>query len=136
MLKIHVASKLLSWIFKILKMLKNVKKYQQKILFSEKMGFFRILKHRNICERLLSGVYVYKISSIYLEKCLIFGVLKVEKDRFSRYFWRFLHFLDFQTLSDLGQSKSVLRSFFAFLTKNWPRNVYHAAQTLNFKFDS
>ena len=52
-------------------------------------------KKRNKCERALSGVYVYKMSSRYLEKCPSFGVLKVENDHFSRYFRRFLYFPDF-----------------------------------------
>ena len=119
LLRMHVASKLLSRIFKVLKILKIVKNNQQKILFSKKWGkFFEFSKNRNICERTLSGVYVYKISSRYLEKCLSFGFLKVENGHYSRYFRRFLHFSDFQNLSELGRSKSVLGSFFAFLTKN------------------
>ena len=61
-----------------------------------------------VCERALSSIYVYKISSRYLEKCLSFGVLEVENGHFSRYFRRVLHFTDFQNLFDLGRSKSVL----------------------------
>ena len=41
--------------------------------------FFIFPKNWNICERTLSGVYVYKMSCIYLEKWPSFGVLKVEK---------------------------------------------------------
>ena len=61
------------------------------ILFSKQSGkCFRISK--NTGERALSGVYVHKISSIYLDKCPSFGVLKVENGQFSRYFQRLLHF--------------------------------------------
>ena len=48
----------------------------------KKLGFFKISKNRNICERALSGVYVYIISSRYFEKCPGFGVLKVENGHF------------------------------------------------------
>ena len=40
------------------------------------------LKKTNICKETLSGAFVYKISSRYLEKCPIFGVLKVENCHF------------------------------------------------------
>ena len=43
---------------------------------------FAFSKKRNICERVLSGVYVYRISSRYLEKCPSFGVLKVGNGHF------------------------------------------------------
>ena len=62
-------------------------------------------KKRNICERALSGAYVYKISSRYLEKFPNLGVLKVENGHFLPCFRRFMHFFDFQNLSDLGRSK-------------------------------
>ena len=64
-----------------------------------------------------------------------FWRLEGRKRPFSPYFRRFLHFSDFQNFSDFGRSKSVLGSFFAFLTKNWPKNMYHATQTQNFQFD-
>ena len=57
------------------------------------------------------------------------------KQSFLRLFRRYLHFSDFQTLSDLDRSKSVLGSFLGLLTKNWPKNMYHAAQTQNYQFD-
>ena len=65
----------------------------------------------------MTGVYEYKISSRYPEKLPSFSVLKVENGHFSRHFLRFLYFPDFKNLSDLGRSKSVLGSMFAFLTK-------------------
>ena len=35
----------------------------------------------------------------------------------------------------LGHSESALRSFYAFLTKIWPKNMHHTTQTQNYKFD-
>ena len=43
---------------------------------------FDCSKNGNICERTLSGAYVYKISTRYLEKCPSFGVLVVENGHF------------------------------------------------------
>ena len=99
----NVASKLLFWIFKILKILKIVLQFskfsrnnQQKILFSRNVEYnCRIFRNRIICERVLSGVLVYKISSRYLEKCPSFGILKVENGHFLRYFRRCLYFFYF-----------------------------------------
>ena len=59
------AIKLLSRIFKILKILEN---HQLKFIFKNFKEKIRIFKKRNICERTLSGVYGYKISSRCLEK--------------------------------------------------------------------
>ena len=64
-----------------------------------------------------------KIKKYILKKWPCFGVLKVEKCQFSSSFRPFLHFPDFFIFSCLGRSKSVLGSFFAFLTKNWPKNI-------------
>ena len=47
-----------------------------------------------------------------------FIVLNVENSHFSRHFLLFLCYADFQMVTDLVRSKSVLWSFFAFLTKN------------------
>ena len=77
----HVASKLISQILKSLKIWKIVKVINKKY-FLKKRGKFSNFKKRNICERALSGVYVYKISSRYLEKCPSFDVLKVENGHF------------------------------------------------------
>ena len=136
MLGMNAASKLLYRIIKILKVWKVVKNTQQKYYFQKSWeSFSNFQKTWNICERALSCVYVCQISCRYLEKRPIFGVLKVENGHFSRDFRRFLHFSDFQNMSDLGRSKSVLRSFFVFLSKTWPKNMYHAAQTQNFQLD-
>ena len=62
-----------------------------------------------------------------------FGILKVEKAIFTL-FPAFSCFPDFHNLSDLGRSKSVLGSFFAFL-RNGPKNMYHAAQAQDFHID-
>ena len=78
----NVSIKLLSRILKILNILKILKNNQQKILFSKKGKIYEFSKNRGICERALSGVYVYKGSSSYLEKCPCFGVLKVENGHF------------------------------------------------------
>ena len=48
----------------------------------------------------------------------------------------FRHFPDFQILSDLGRSKSVLGSFSVFLMQIWPRSMCHTTKTeiLNLTF--
>ena len=58
-----------------------------------------------------------------------------KKRRFFTLFPAISAFPDFQNLSDFGRLKSVLESFVSFLTKNWPKNMYHYAQTQNFQFD-
>ena len=61
-----------------------------------------------------------KISSRYLEKWPSFGILKVENGHFSRCSLWLLYFPIFN-LVWFGPCKSVLRSFFALGTKNWPK---------------
>ena len=80
---------------RIWKMLEIVEKKSTKI-FSCFVLFSRIFENRIIYERILSGVYVYKISCRYLDKWPSFVVLKVKKGHFSRCFLRFLHFPYFQ----------------------------------------
>ena len=92
---------------------------------------FEFSKNQNMCVRTLADEYVCKFSSRYLEKRLHFDVLDAPKGHFF-YLRGFCHFPDFQILSGLGHSKSVL-GFFAFLTKIWPKNMYCTAQTQNFK---
>ena len=59
----------------------------------------------------LIRVYVYKLQVYILKKWLSFGVWTVENGHFSRCFLGFLLFNDFQVLSELGSSNSVLGSF-------------------------
>ena len=69
--------------------------------------------------------------SQYLEKGLTFPISN-EKWHYTIW-WEFQHFRDFQILSNLGCSKSILGSYFAFLMRNWPENFYHITQTQNSK---
>ena len=63
------AIKLLSRIFKVFKVLDILENNHNKRYFENfSKKNFEFSKKRNICERNLSGVYVYKISSQYLEK--------------------------------------------------------------------
>ena len=80
----NVSIKLLSLILKIFEMLKNLENNQQKKYYLKNGEIFEFSKNQNICKRAMSGVYVYNISSRYLEKCPIFDVLKVENGHFSR----------------------------------------------------
>ena len=98
----NVSIKLLSRIFKIFKILKYK---EQKILFSKNEIFVEFTITRNMCERTLSGVYVYIISSKYIEKWPNSGALKFEMGHYSRSFLRFLYFPDFHNFPDLGSSK-------------------------------
>ena len=91
---------------------------------------FQIFKNRNIWERTFLREYVYKISSRYLEKMTEFWYF-VGNCHFSRCSLGFRYFPDFQTLSYLGRSKNVQGLFFAFWTKNWPKNTHHVAQTFS-----
>ena len=62
------AIKLLSWIFKMLRISEILENNQQNMLFSKKLlGLFFNFQKRNICERTRPGVYKYKISCRYLE---------------------------------------------------------------------
>ena len=76
-----------------------------------------------------------KNSSSYLEKLLSFAVLNTQRAHFLRYLRGFRYFSNFQLLPELGRSKSVPGSLFAFLTKIWPKTIYRTTQTQNFKFD-
>ena len=78
-----------------------------------------------MCERTLSDEHVDKISNLYPEKTAKFCRFEYPKRSFLRYLRGFQHFSDFQILSDLGRSKSVLGPFFPFLTKIWLESMYH-----------
>ena len=101
---------------------------------------FEFSKNRYTCERSLS----YPCHPCHIRaqsfkqiswKMPEFWCFEGPKRPFSRYFRQFLHFFDFQNLSDLGRSKSVLGPFFTFLTINWPKNMHHSSQTQTFQFD-
>ena len=129
-LRMNGAIKLPSQMLKTLKISKILKS-SIKILFSKKIkDNFRIFINRNICERTLLDVHVYKISSRYHEKWPTYDILKVENGNFSCYFLGLPLFHDFQILSNLGRSKSDLGLFFAFLTKNCPTNMHHYGASL------
>ena len=63
--------------------------------------------------------YVYKISSRYLQKWPSYDIKHVKTviSGFHRDFSNLIFVADFDT------SKSVLRSFFAFFEKIWPKNL-------------
>ena len=102
------------WIFwKSLKMI-------TKIFVSQKLPIsFWVSKSRNICITTPVDEYVYKMSSCFLGKRLSFAVLNSQKWLFLCCLREFRYFSDFQILSDLSCSKSILGSFFVFLTKIW-----------------
>ena len=64
------------------------------------------------------------------------GMTHIKNRHCSRHFgtdlWRdFPNFF----LTDFDASKSVLRSFFAFFAKIWPKNMYRSSKSRNFLFD-
>ena len=73
--------------------------------------------------------YVYKISSRYLQKWLRYNIKHVKNRHFSRHFGTLPWFSEFRFLTDFDASKSVLRSFFAFFAKIWPKNMYRSSKS-------
>ena len=128
--RISRATKLLSRIFKIFKILKNFQKSAQFFFFSRQFPpKSKFSKNRNICQRALSHEYVYKISSRYLQKWLRYSTKHVKNRHFSRYFGTLPWFSEFCFLTDFDASKSVLGSFFAFFAKIWPKNMYRSSKS-------
>ena len=126
------ATKLLSRIFKILKILKIFQKNAQFFFFSRQFPpKSKFSKNRNICQRVMSDEYVYKISSRYLQKWLRYSIKHVKNRRFSRHFGTLPWFSEFRFLTDFDASKSVLGSFFAFFAKIWPKNMYCSSKSRN-----
>ena len=97
--------------------------------------FFEFLGNRIFCERTTVHEYVYKSSSRYTEKRLSIAILNAQKRPLLYYLREFRHFSDFQFFPHLRSSKSILGSSFVFLTKIWPKNMYHTSQIQNFKID-
>ena len=85
----------------------------------------------------MSHEYVYKISSRYFQKWLRYNILvkHVKNRHFSRHFAALPWFYEFCFLTDIGASKSVLGSFFAFFAKIWPKNIYRSSKSHFFLFD-
>ena len=69
----------------------------------------------------------------YLEKWTGFGE-KGQKDHFHAVPCNFCIF-PILKICPIWAILKVFYGLFAFLTKKWPENMYHAAQTPNFKFD-
>ena len=65
----------------------------------------------------MADEYVYKISSRYLQKWLIYDIKHVKNRHFSRHFGTLPCFSEFYFLTDFDASKSVLGSFFAVFEK-------------------
>ena len=80
----------------------------------------------------MSHEYVYKISSRYLQKWLRYNIKHVKNRHLSRHFATLPWFSEFCFLTDFDASKSVLRSFFAFFAKIWPKNMYRSSKSRNF----
>ena len=119
-LRMNNSIKLLSRIFKVFKNLNSFKNNQEKMLFSFFKWNLRFFLKCNIYERTLYGVCVRLFK---LGKWRTYGILKI-KMAISTLFPGISAFYDFfQILSDFGRSKSVLESFLAYLTKNWPKNI-------------
>ena len=111
-LRMSVSIKLLSPIFKILKILNFWKIINKKNPFKKK-------ENLSIYQKI--GICVKEHCQVYM--CTEFHEYILKNDRVLA-FWKtktacflFLRFTIFQNLSELGRSKSVLGSFFVFLTK-------------------
>ena len=134
--RISRATKLLSRIFKILKILKkNPKKYPFFFFSRQFPPKSKFSKNRDICQRVMSHEYVYKMSSRYLQKWLIYNIKHVKNWRFSRHFGTLPWFSEFRFLTDFDASKSILGLFFAFFAKIWPKNMYCSSISRFFLFD-
>ena len=77
----------------------------------------------------MADEYVYKIPSRYLQKWLRYDIKHVKNRHFSRHFGTLPWFSKFYFLTDFDASKSVLGSFFAFLAKIWPKNMYRSSKS-------
>ena len=107
--------------------------------FTKKCPFFffsrqfppklKFSKNRNICQRVMSHEYVYKISSLYLQKWLRYNIKHVKNRSFSRHFGTLPWFSEFRFLTDFDALKSVFGSFFAFFAKIWPKNMYCSSKS-------
>ena len=116
--------------------MKILKIINKRDYFHKNWRNFRIFIKRNIYERTLSGVYVYKISSRYLfKKWPSFGVLKIKKDHFFTLFPAISVFLRFSKFVRFGPFKKCSRVIFHILDEKLTQKMYHAVQTQNFRFD-
>ena len=73
-------------------------------------------KQRNICERTLRDIFVYKISGRYVEKQLSFAVLSVKNVTFHAIHGSFIIFPIF-SCDRFGTFKKCSRDIFVLLTK-------------------
>ena len=123
--------KLLPWIWKIWKILKliNKKYYFQQIGF-----FFEFSKDRNICKKNCQ-LYVYTkfhVDILKIDRVLVFW--RSKEVTFHSVSCDFCIFTIFKMCPTWTVQK-VFYDHFCVLDKNWPKNMYHAAQTQNFQFD-
>ena len=88
---------------------------------SLKNGLYVIVQYRvGICTELRADI---------LKMLEFFFNFEHWKRIFSHYSLGFQYFTDFQITSDFGYLKAVLGPLFAFLTKNWLKNMYHTTKT-------
>ena len=91
--------------------------FKKRIFFKKIQDFCYNFKKRKQCLRTLANAYVHKISSLYLEKRLGFAVLNAQRPLFTL-FTRVSAISDFQLLSDLGHTRSVLGPLFRVFDEN------------------
>ena len=93
----------------------NSKKESRKVLFSKQLEEIFELKNFNICERALSGVYVYKISSRYFGKWPSVCVLKIKNGHFHAFSGDFCVFPIFK----ICPIWAVQKAFYDHFSRSW-----------------
>ena len=103
--------------------------FQHFFLFFQKIPpNLNIFKNRNICTRRDSKECLYQVLRNSLHKCGFYRTLNVKNGYFSRHLGVIPWITIFSFYSDFYATNDVLRSFFAFMTKNGPINMYYDAK--------
>ena len=99
------------------------------IFFFQKISpNFKIFKKRNMCTRRDSKEGMYQVSSNALHKCGFHSAWNVKNGYFSGHLGVIPCISIFSYYSDFYATTDVLRSFFAFWTKNRTINMYYDAK--------
>ena len=127
--RISRATKLLSRIFKIVKISEN---FQKKSFFSFRNSFPPNQNFQKTVTYVRGQCLMNmctKFQSRYLQKWLRYNIKHVKNRHFSRHFATLPWFSEFCFLTDFDASKSVLGSFFAFFAKIWPKNMFRSSKS-------
>ena len=148
--RISRATKLLSRMFKILKIKKNQLFFLFQNFLPQNQNFqkpYQMLEGNGwwICAQNFKSISS-KMAEIWHKTCRHVKSPKKIPDplrfwwklinrHFSCYFGTIQRFSEFYFLTDFDASKSVLGPFFAFFEKIWPKNMYGSSKSRNFLLD-